>query len=72
MCEGSRASFCGAQGGGYVWRRRIAEDEEFDEGPEEEDDGELTEEEALGEGEAVGVRIAVWLEGRLTRILSGV
>lgn len=44
----------GAVGGGGAGRGRgrVAEDEEFDEGAEEEDDGELAEEEALAEGEA--------------------
>lgn len=41
VCEGSGASFCGSEGGGYVWGRRVAEDEEFDEGANEDYDGEL-------------------------------
>jgi hypothetical protein len=55
VCEGSGASFCGSQGGGYVWGGRVAEDEEFDEGADEDYDGELAKEEALGEGEAADV-----------------
>jgi len=33
--EGSRASFCGSEGGGYVRGGRVPEDEEFYEGAEE-------------------------------------
>jgi hypothetical protein len=55
VCEGSGAPFCSSQGGGYVGGGRVPEDEEFYEGADEDYDGELTEEKALGEGEAEGV-----------------
>ena len=58
MGEGSRASFCCSEGGGYVRGGRVPEDEEFDESAEEQDDGELAKEEALCEGESVGVSLA--------------
>ncbi len=72
MGQGARAPFCCANGGCYVCRWGIAKDEEFYEGAEQEDDGELAEKETLGEGEPVGgvsaLRDLEPAEGR-TRIL---
>jgi hypothetical protein len=73
VCEGSRAPFCGAEGGGYVCGGRIPEDEEFYEGADEDYDGELAEEETLGEGESSVFLSALRYEskgGRQTRVLS--
>jgi hypothetical protein len=47
----SRTSFCCAEGSGDIWGGGVAEDEEFDEGADEDYDGELAEQEALREGE---------------------
>jgi len=52
--ERSRAAFGCSQGGCHVGGRRVAEDEEFYEGTDEDYDGELAEEETLREGEAWG------------------
>lgn len=49
MCQCAGTAFCSEQGGGVVGGVRVPEDEVFDEGAEEEDDGELAEEEALCE-----------------------
>lgn len=71
MGEGSGASFCGSQGGCYVGGGGVAEDEEFYEGADEDYDGELAEEKALCEGEAVGgvswCAGALRMDGELTR-----
>ncbi len=48
--EGPVAAGEGARGGGGFGRGSVAEDEEFDEAGDEDYDGELAEEEALGEG----------------------
>jgi hypothetical protein len=50
--EGAGAPFLGSEGGGYVGGRGVAKNEEFDEGADEDDDGELAKEEALSEGES--------------------
>ncbi len=50
VCEGAVAAGEGAGGGGAVGGRDVAEDEEFDEGADEDYDGELAEEESLSEG----------------------
>lgn len=63
--EGTGPSLCCAKSGRDVGGRRVAEYEEFDECSEEDYDGELAKEEALCEGEAGGVRIAV-TEGEYT------
>ena len=43
----------GASGAGLCGGRRVTKDEELDEGTDQEDDGKLAEEEALGEREPV-------------------
>jgi hypothetical protein len=50
MCKCAAAALGGTKGGGEIRRGRIAEDEEFDERPNEYYDGELAEEKALGKG----------------------
>lgn len=49
MCKCAAAALSGTEGGGEVGRRRVAEDEEFDERADEYYDGELAEEKTLGE-----------------------
>jgi hypothetical protein len=49
VCECAAATLGGAEGGGEIRGGSVAEDEEFDEGANENYDGELAEEEALGE-----------------------
>ena len=65
--EGALAAGGGVGGGARVGRGQLAEDEEFDEEDDQEGDGELAEEEALGEGEAalglVGVAGFGWVWG---------
>ena len=69
MREGAGTSLCCAKGGRYIGRGRVAKYEKFDKGSEENYDGELAKEEALCEGEAGGVRIAV-TEGEYTYEVS--
>lgn len=52
MGECPRASLGCEESGGVVGRMGITEDKVFYEGAEEENDGELAEKEALGEGES--------------------
>lgn len=51
MCESSGASFSCPKGRGHVGGRRVAKDKEFDEGPNQNNNRELTKEEALSERE---------------------
>lgn len=51
VCECARAALGSAQRGGYVCGGGFAEDEEFNECAHENNDGELAEEETLGERE---------------------
>lgn len=53
----------GAGGGGGFGRGGVAEDEEFDEGADEDYDGELAQEETLCEGEAAEFSMLLRVEG---------
>jgi hypothetical protein len=63
VCEGARAALGGSQRCRHVGRWRIAKDEEFDEGPNENNDRELPEKQTLREGETLRTSVSCVILG---------